>query len=625
MSEGVINYLKDNPIQLIILIVIALLAIACVIALCVIGAKNRKRQDGKGKQKSGKKPKKTKQTDEMLQKALTAINAKVAEFNEKSAEKKSQEKPAPYPMIDGLEEHYLPPKPSIPIRTAPNSAATPTAKAAPSKAPVPTIAKSPTAKTGKTVPIPLRPRVKPTPQPTETTEPTEPTQKPEPIQETDPIAASEQAVVPTEAVATDPNTESVAMPAPVQETESVPSPEFVDEIENTEVDTELMKNSESKTPLAAKSALLAMQKMMATDPGLAQTKPAAKSESKAAKPAAKAESKATKPVAKPAAKAEPKTAKATESKPAAKQPEAKKAAATKTAETPTVKKPTVATVKTTTTATFKSLKSSNVKKKKPKSARYTGKWVICRLLLIDNDDEQLEERYFFELRASNGEPLLTSEEYLTYEGAEKGIQTHKENILSDNFRIVPRGNEYVFKLLTAKNTLLCTGTPYKSIERCESAIASAKRFAVTAIVQEEPEDVSVKLPDDDDFDTTEIDEAYIKGRWIIMTGGNERIGTVYYFELQDGAGKKLLVSEEYATYEGAVNAVATYQTNIAKGNFRISVTKRGDYMFKLLGGNNQLLCLGEHFSSRKRCEWAIEVVRAFSRNSAVYKYGELSE
>ena len=235
----------------------------------------------------------------------------------------------------------------------------------------------------------------------------------------------------------------------------------------------------------------------------------------------------------------------------------------------------------------------------------------------------MEERYFFELRASNGEPLVTSEEYLTHEGAMKGIQTHKENILNDNFRIVPRGNEYVFKLLTAKNTLLCTGTPYKTIDRCESAVASAKRFAQTAIIQEEHEDVSIRIPDDDDFDTTEIDEAYIKGRWVIQTGGNERIGKVYYFELLDGAGKKLLVSEDYATYEGAVNAVATYKTNIAKGNFRISVTKRGDYMFKLLGGNNQLLCLGEHFPSRRRCEWAIEVVRAFSRNSAVYKYGEM--
>jgi len=661
MWEGVINYLNDNPIQLILLILIVLLIIAAIVSLCLLGAKKRKKS-------------KAKQTDDMLKKALTAINAKVAAFNEKSSsdqtepsekpepkkrEPKAQEKPAPYPTIDGLEEHYLPPKPPIPIRTT-TTVVTPT----PSKAPIPTIAKAPSGSSGKTVPIPMLPRVKPVPQtaqaePVPTAQPTPvPTTQAEPIPTAQPsehakdlppvdpvtpttteqtdIAASAKNVEKVESVenaesvniaepiepvqaeeSIEPTLEPVAEPIAEPETEQpeegtnpLPLPEPIEEIENEEEDIELMKNPESKTPLAAKSALLAMQKMMANNPNAVnQAKPEPK---KAATPAAKPEPKAAaKPNAKPepkAAKAEPKTAAKAEPKTAAKA------------------EPKAATVKKTETkpaaATFKSLKASPVKKKKPKSARYTGKWVICRLLLTDEYDEELEERYFFELRASNGEPLLTSEEYLTYEGAEKGIQTHKENILNDNFRIVLRGNEYVFKLLTAKNTLLCTGTPYKSFERCESAVASAKRFAATAIVQEEPEDVSVKIPEDDDFDTTEIDEAYIKGRWVIMTSGNERIGTVYYFELLDGAGKKLLVSEEYATYEGAVNAVATYQTNIAKGNFRISVTKRGDYMFKLLGGNNQLLCLGEHFPSRRRCEWAIEVVRAFSRNSAVYKYGE---
>lgn len=682
---------------MIILIAIILSTIACIVTLCVIGTKKRKGNafsvpKSKGKQATDEesdevtdeqadsepsdnesndsRPNTDGQSSADSQGNTDGAKAKKKEkpVKEKKQEAKQdakKEKPAPYPTMDGLEEHYLPTKPTLPLRTTPITHVA--AKATPSRAPIPTLNRSAATTVKNTAPIPMlvRPRTVTTTAPdAETTEKAEATANP--IQQAEDFTATqpvEPVTLPQPAQAQEPapTAESVE-PATIESVEpatieSVQPSEPVYETENMDSEIDFMKNSESmKTPLAAKSLLAATQKMMGINP-TEKDKPEPKATEKpvsvsapatakaspktSAKPATKPAPKAAaKPVAKPEAKAAVKPTAKPEAKTAVKptaNPEAKTAVKTavKTA-TPatepkkeekfTVKK-TAAVGKTTefkaSAATFKSLKSPTVKKKKPKSARYTGKWVICRLLMTDYDDEPLEERYFFELRASNGEPLLTSEEYLTYEGAEKGIQTHKENILNDNFRIVLRGNEYVFKLLTAKNTLLCTGTPYKTIERCESAVASAKRFASTAIIQEEPEDVSIRLPDDDDFDTTEIDEAYIKGRWVIQTSGNERIGTVYYFELLDGAGKKLLVSEEYATYEGAVNAVSTYKTNIAKGNFRISVTKRGDYMFKLLGGNNQLLCLGEHFPTRRRCEWAIEVVRAFSRNSAVYKYGEM--
>ena len=86
-------------------------------------------------------------------------------------------------------------------------------------------------------------------------------------------------------------------------------------------------------------------------------------------------------------------------------------------------------------------------------ARYSGKWVICRIITEDNAPE---ETYFFELRASNGEKLLSSEEYTTYNGAIRGIETHKKNILKGNFRItLSKKGDYIFKLLSGKNMLLC--------------------------------------------------------------------------------------------------------------------------------------------------------------------------
>ena len=104
--------------------------------------------------------------------------------------------------------------------------------------------------------------------------------------------------------------------------------------------------------------------------------------------------------------------------------------------------------------------------KKPtakKSTRYTGKWVICRVVTAAHaegniHDESAEETFFFELRASNGEKLLTSEEYTTHSGALMGINTHKTNIEKGNFRItLSKKGDYIFKLLNGKNMLLCMG------------------------------------------------------------------------------------------------------------------------------------------------------------------------
>lgn len=272
--------------------------------------------------------------------------------------------------------------------------------------------------------------------------------------------------------------------------------------------------------------------------------------------------------------------------------------------------------------------SKKAEPEKSDTVRYAGKWVICKLILIDSEDKLIDENYFFELRASNGEKLLVSEEYTSYAGAMKGIQTHKDNVKNGNFRItVSKKGDYIFKLLTAKNTLLCTGANYKSLERCESAIASTKRFAATAVLQEDMEDLKIKLPpeSDDEPAETSVPENGYTGKWIINTTGNEEVGIMYYFELFASNGEKLLTSEEYTTYEGAVNAVETHKANIAKDNFRISITKRGDYLFKLLGGNGQLLCMGEHYKTRSRCESAVESVKRFSKTAPTYKYGEITQ
>ncbi len=250
------------------------------------------------------------------------------------------------------------------------------------------------------------------------------------------------------------------------------------------------------------------------------------------------------------------------------------------------------------------------------SARYAGKWEIYHIV---TDDNSVEDMYFFELRASNGEKLLSSEEYTSYQGAVRGIETHKQNIAKDNFRITPsKKGDYIVKLLSGSGQLLCTGENYATTVRCESAIKSIKRFAQTAILDENAHEFLIKVPKEEDgaIETPTVAEG-VSGKWVISSRGEEAENKMFFFELFANNGEKLLTSEEYTTYTGAVNGLQTHKQNIAKGNFRITLTKKGDYIYKILNGNGQLLCLGEHYKSKVRCQNAVESVKRFAENSPV--------
>ena len=253
-----------------------------------------------------------------------------------------------------------------------------------------------------------------------------------------------------------------------------------------------------------------------------------------------------------------------------------------------------------------------------KQKKYTGIWVVFHMVTGSDDGvNKDEDLFFFELHASNGEKLLSSEEYTSYAGAVRGIDTHKKNILANNFRLtLSKKGHYIFKLLNGKNTLLCTGENYPNKARCEKAIESTKRFAETAILDENTRELFIKLPPEEETTPTALPEGCV-GKWVISSNTSAEGETVFFFDLYANNGEKLLSSEEYSSYIGAMNGLETHKKNIAADNFRIVLTKRGDYIYKLLNGNGQLLCLGEHYKTRKRCQNAVESVKRFAFGSPV--------
>ena len=115
----------------------------------------------------------------------------------------------------------------------------------------------------------------------------------------------------------------------------------------------------------------------------------------------------------------------------------------------------------------------------PIKTAYSGKWVISE----SGTNTDGTPTYCFELRASNGEKLLSSVDYKSLNGAKNGIKTYKTNIEKDNFTIAQnKKGDYFFKLLNGSGNLLSTGETYPNKTNCENAVDSVKRFAATAII-----------------------------------------------------------------------------------------------------------------------------------------------
>ena len=123
--------------------------------------------------------------------------------------------------------------------------------------------------------------------------------------------------------------------------------------------------------------------------------------------------------------------------------------------------------------------AEKAEKAAPKAEKQEQKWYSGKLVI-----SPMNGGYTFELRASNGEKMLSGGHYTTLAGAKGGIETYKNNIQKGNFRIVQtKMGDYIFQLLNASGKLLAYGADYNTRAGCESALESTRRFAATAPVE----------------------------------------------------------------------------------------------------------------------------------------------
>ena len=107
-----------------------------------------------------------------------------------------------------------------------------------------------------------------------------------------------------------------------------------------------------------------------------------------------------------------------------------------------------------------------------------GKFIIKRR---KNDEFQ------FNLKADNGQVILSSEGYTTKAACQNGIESVKKNSPNDELfdRKLSTNGKHYFNLKAGNAQIIGTSEMYESIQSMEIGISSVKKNAPVAVVEEE--------------------------------------------------------------------------------------------------------------------------------------------
>ena len=97
-----------------------------------------------------------------------------------------------------------------------------------------------------------------------------------------------------------------------------------------------------------------------------------------------------------------------------------------------------------------------------------------------------DHQFMFNLKAGNGEVILTSERYTQKANAENGIESVRKNSSLDGaFERMGSGGTPYFVLKAANKEIVGTSEMYSSPTAMEGGITSVKQNAAAAVVEDE--------------------------------------------------------------------------------------------------------------------------------------------
>ncbi len=96
-------------------------------------------------------------------------------------------------------------------------------------------------------------------------------------------------------------------------------------------------------------------------------------------------------------------------------------------------------------------------------------------------------QFYFNLRAANGETVLTSEQYTSKAGAKNGIASVQKNAGSDDRyeHKASKNGKHFFVLKAGNHQVIGVSETYNSEAACGKGVAAVKKAAASAKVSDE--------------------------------------------------------------------------------------------------------------------------------------------
>jgi len=214
-----------------------------------------------------------------------------------------------------------------------------------------------------------------------------------------------------------------------------------------------------------------------------------------------------------------------------------------------------------------------------------------------------DDNYRYRLYASNGECLVVSEIYSSYDSALKGIETLKVNAKSENIELVEdKHGLFSFRVYsTVGKRNLVTSANYVSKHNGEAAIASFLKNVVTERIIDEEKD--------DHDETTEFIDTVTP-----IEGGKIKVYkefAEYFYKLVANNGQVIVVSQGYKTVKTCLDSAERIRELVYTGKFFIFKDKNNQYQFKLYNQQKRMMLAGEVYDSKAKVNSVITSLKRF--------------
>ena len=281
----------------------------------------------------------------------------------------------------------------------------------------------------------------------------------------------------------------------------------------------------------------------------------------------------------------------------------------------------------------------------PASTPITGKFFIKKAK---------DGSYMFNLRASNGETIATSDMYSSLEKCKKGITSVQMNapianiedhtvsgaideVVNPKYEMYyDKSGDYRFRLKAKNGSIIVKSQGYSSKSNCVTGIESVRKNAMSDIILDEDALVAEKAAREAEKaaakKAAEVQEEPVApaeeapkglfGKFIIRQAKDGS----YMFNLKASNGEIIATSDMYSSLEKCKKGIASIQNNAPIANIEDSTVegevevktnpkfemyrdKGGEFRFRLKAKNGSIIAKSQGYSSKTNCKNGIESVK----------------